>query len=203
MLVKVCGMKYPDNIMEVVALQADYMGFIFYTKSKRYVGDDFVMPEIPDSINKVGVFVNEGLDNLIKKVQHYRLDYVQLHGDETPEYCRHAGNYATVIKAFGVDKDFNFSILNGYESVCDYFLFDTKTVGYGGSGQGFDRSLLQQYHLSKPYFLSGGIGLEELELLKSVHPVPFALDVNSKFEIEPALKDINKLKILKDELSGR
>lgn len=205
---KICGMKCPDNIQEVAELSPDYMGFIFYSGSKRFVGDDFVIPEIPSSIEKVGVFVNESEANILNKQKQYKLDYIQLHGDENADFCKSLSRSAKIIKAFGVDESFDFSILNNYTGFCDYFLFDTKTSGYGGSGKSFDKGILKNYKLTKPFFVSGGIRLEEIS-----HLIPiaigtqisnlFAIDVNSQFEIEPGLKDINKLKLLKNELSGK
>jgi len=206
---KVCGMKYVDNIRDVAVLSPDFMGFIFYPKSKRYVGEDFVMPDIPSEIKKVGVFVNEKEEIILDKVKRYNLDFVQLHGDESVDYCSKLfqrlklWKNCGIIKAFGVDPQFNFSILKEYENSCEYFLFDTKTKEYGGSGKSFDKNILADYKLSKPYFLSGGIGSDIFSELKTIDSRLAVLDVNSKFETEPGLKDINKLKILKDELSGK
>ncbi|MBI3502944.1 MAG: phosphoribosylanthranilate isomerase [Bacteroidetes bacterium] len=198
MKIKVCGMKYADNIREVTKLSPDFMGFIFYPKSKRFVADDFVMPEISSSIKKVGVFVNDTIENIFEKVKKYKLDYVQLHGDESEGFCKRAGEKTKVIKAFGIEEQFDFSVLNDYENCCEYFLFDTKTKQYGGSGKSFDRNILQNYKLSKSYFISGGIDSADTGELK-----PFAIDVNSKFEIKPGLKDINELKKLFDEVHSR
>jgi len=203
-------MKYPDNIREVAKLSPDYMGFIFYSKSKRFVGDDFVMPEISSGIKKVGVFVNERVEVILDKVRKYGLDFVQLHGDEPPAFCKELRARVKIIKAFGLpsgteqSKDsFSFDVLNEYADFCDYFLFDTRTAEYGGSGQKFDRNLLQKYKLSKPFFISGGIDLGESAGLRSQDSRLFALDVNSKFETEPGLKDIYKLTLLRNELSGK
>ena len=203
MKLKVCGMKYTDNIREVAKLSPDFMGFIFYKDSKRFVGDDFVMPEISSAIKKVGVFVNDSIENIITNVRMYKLDYVQLHGNESPEFCKKVGEKARVIKAFGLpchserseESDFSFSFLNEYENYCEYFLFDTRTHVYGGTGKKFDWKILERYKGKTPFFLSGGIDSAE-----TGNTNPFAIDVNSKFEIEPGLKDITKLKKLKDEL---
>jgi phosphoribosylanthranilate isomerase len=203
MKLKVCGMKYADNIREVAKLSPDFMGFIFYPKSKRFVGDDFIMPEISSEIKKVGVFVNDSVENISDKVKKYNLSFVQLHGDESADFCKRISEEVKVIKAFGIDDDFDFSILKKYENCCEYFLFDTKSDEYGGSGKDFDRNLLWNYRLSKPYFLSGGISLEEVRNQKSEVRNAYALDVNSKFETKPGFKDIKKLKLLKDELSGK
>jgi phosphoribosylanthranilate isomerase len=199
---KICGMKQAGNIRGVAALSPDFMGFIFYPQSKRFVGNDFEMPEIPSSIKKVGVFVNDSKENILEKAAKYKLDYVQLHGDESADFCKGLSNSARIIKAFGVDKQFDFASLNDYENFCEYFLFDTKTKEHGGSGKSFDSDILKNYRSSKPYFLSGGIGLEEVSGIKYQVSKCFAIDVNSKFEIEPGLKDINKLKILITSLRG-
>ena len=202
MKLKVCGLKDPKNIKEVADLKPDYMGFIFYPLSKRFVGNDFEMPNISPLIKKVGVFVNESKSTILEKVAKHKLDYVQLHGDESADFCIDLSKTTKIIKAFGIDEQFNFSLLNDYESYCEYFLFDTKTKEYGGSGKGFNRGILKNYRSSKPYFLSGGIGLEEVTSYKLQVTSSFALDVNSKFEIEPGLKDIEKLKILITSLRG-
>ena len=152
---KVCGLR--DNIAEVVALQPDFVGFIFYKKSPRYVGENFVLPEIANStINKVGVFVNEAFDVVYNTILKYKLDYAQLHGNESPGYCEKLKRQGIkIIKAFQVDEHFDFGELEAYESVTDYFLFDTKTKQYGGSGKSFDWQILNSYLLEKKYFLSG------------------------------------------------
>ena len=201
MKLKICGMKDADNIKEVAKLSPDFMGFIFYSGSKRFVGNDFIMPEMPAEIKKVGVFLNDSVENILVKVKKYKLDVVQLHGDESSDLCRQMQKNVAVIKAFGIDEHFDFSLLNGYEDCCDYFLFDTKTKEYGGSGKSFDKNILKNYKSSKPYFISGGI--DSIPVLNTQYPIPFSIDVNSKFETSPGLKDINKLKILKDELSGK
>lgn len=206
MKLKICGMRDADNIREVAKLSPDFMGFIFYPMSKRYVGEDFVMPEISSDIKRVGVFVNEPLEKVLEKVKKYKLDLVQLHGDESAEYCAelfHPDSYrdklwksCELIKAFGIDEHFDFSVLNEYENYCDYFLFDTKAKEYGGSGRSFDFGLLKKYGSSKPFFISGGLDLAVIPRLMSQVPRPFSIDVNSKFETEPGLKDINKLSLL-------
>lgn len=198
MKLKICGMKYADNIREVSKLSPDFMGFIFYPESKRFVGNDFQIPDISLSVKKAGVFVNDSIENISENIKKHKLDYVQLHGDESPEFCKRIGEKVKVIKAYGIDEQFDFSILSEYENCCEYFLFDNKANEYGGTGKSFDRNILRRYKLFKPYFLSGGIDSVSGGDLK-----PFAIDVNSKFEIEPGLKDITKLKLLKDELSRK
>ncbi|MCW8310634.1 phosphoribosylanthranilate isomerase [Sphingobacterium thalpophilum] len=195
--VKVCGMKYPDNIAEVTALGVDYIGFIFYEKSKRYVGTaqrEYIRNLVQPA--KVGVFVNTDLPELVDTIHNFKLDAVQLHGNETAEFCQalKAETSAIVIKAFGVDHSFDWNQLESYRDVVDYFLFDTKSSAYGGTGIPFDWSLLNQYKLDCPYFLSGGLGPDNIgEALQVDDPRLYALDLNSKFEVEPGLKDINLL----------
>ncbi|WP_445737957.1 phosphoribosylanthranilate isomerase [Mariniflexile sp.] len=219
---KVCGMKYQDNIQQVAALQPDYLGFIFYDKSARHF--DGIIPKLPESIKRVGVFVDAELDDVIEKIKTHNLQAVQLHGEETPEYCealkkRHSefiseshhenlkqvliDKTIEIIKVFSIKKEFNFDVLKPYEAVCDYFLFDTKGKLPGGNGYTFDWNVLKNYPSTKPFFLSGGIGLEEVENLKQFQQSKaskycYAIDVNSRFEIEPGLKNIEKLKIFKD-----
>lgn len=200
MKLKVCGMKYPENIQAVATLQPDYMGFIFYEKSSRFF--DGPMPTIDKSIKKTGVFVNASIAYILDKVQTYDLQAVQLHGEESPEYCvkiKQEIEGIEVIKVFSMKDTFDFSILIPYQPVCDYFLFDTKGKLPGGNGFTFDWNLLKDYPYKKPYFLSGGIGLEEQENVQSFLRRQesndcYAIDVNSKFEIEPGLKNIEKLK---------
>ena len=203
MKTKICGMKYPDNIIEVGALLPDYMGFIFWEKSARYF--DGVIPNLPQSIKKVGVFVNETVENIIDKVQKHDLQAVQLHGKESVEFCLNLKAQLKnlkqvqieIIKVFSVADDFDFSVLEPFENVCDYFLFDTKGKLPGGNGTTFDWKVLENYPSSKPFFLSGGIGIDEIdavnEIIKTNLPV-YAIDVNSKFEIEPGLKNVQLCK---------
>lgn len=216
---KICGMKYQDNIEQVAALQPDYLGFIFHEKSMRYLGENQI-PNLPDTIKKTGVFVDAELQEVIIKINLYQLQAVQLHGVESPEYCEdlkrfcHFENktnlkqipaYAgitEIIKAFSIDKDFDFDSLKPYEAVCDYFLFDTKGKLPGGNGTTFDWTILKNYAITKPFFLSGGIGLNEVESLLAFLGRPeskycYAIDVNSKFEIEPGLKNMELLKEFK------
>lgn len=201
--VKICGMRDPQNIKEIENLSPDFIGFIFYPLSKRFVGVDFKMPLINSAIKKVGVFVNDTVKNIVETVEKHKLDFVQLHGNESPEFCNKLKKVTNVIKAFGIDKEFDFSTLTDYENCCSYFLFDTKTNEYGGSGKTFNWNLLKSYTGNKPFFISGGIAIEnisQITKLKSQHPSIFAVDLNSKFELEPAIKDVHKLKRLVNEL---
>lgn len=198
--IKICGMKFPDNISEITLLQPDYLGFIFYEKSPRNFEKN--IPNLPESIQKVGVFVNASLEEIQKKANQYDLDLVQLHGDESPEFCLLLQqNKFKVIKAFSIDNKFNFNTLNNYINYCDYFLFDTKGTNYGGNGITFDWSVLENYNLNKPYFLSGGIGTENIAEVKSFLTKDYAknciaIDCNSKLEVSPGLKSTEKTKQL-------
>ncbi len=197
--IKVCGMKAPENIKQLIDIQPDYIGFIFYPKSKRYAGDSLqqeTIQSIPASIKKVGVFVNESVENIEKRIQDYRLDFVQLHGDESIVFCRKLyAEKVQIIKTFQVYKDFDFNILDGYKEYCKYFLFDTQTPLYGGSGHKFDWQLLKNYDNEKPFFLSGGIDLDDADKIVNIQNLNIhAIDINSKFEIEPGLKNIEKIK---------
>jgi phosphoribosylanthranilate isomerase len=212
MKLKICGMKYKENMIEVAKLQPDYLGFIFYEKSTRFF--DGTIPKLPKSIKKTGVFVNATLEEISEKVKKYNLDAVQLHGEESPEFCDaichaelgSASHKIEIIKVFSIKDDFNFETIKPYEPFCDFFLFDTKGKLPGGNGYTFNWSVLKHYPSTKPYFLSGGIGLEEMEsvlsfLRRQESKYCHSIDVNSKFEIEPGLKHIEKLKTFKNELS--
>ncbi|WP_092468515.1 phosphoribosylanthranilate isomerase [Winogradskyella thalassocola] len=199
MKLKVCGMKYKENLEGVANLRPDYLGFIFYKKSARHF--DSNIPELPRSIKKVGVFVDEELEIVKDTIKKFNLQAVQLHGHESPEYCATI-NTVEVIKVFSIKDEFNFDVLQPFEDVCDYFLFDTKGKLPGGNGYTFNWNVLEQYPSTKPYFLSGGIGLHEIEKIKGfkeslASKYCYAIDVNSKFEIEPGLKNIEELKTFK------
>ncbi|OOQ61995.1 phosphoribosylanthranilate isomerase [Mucilaginibacter pedocola] len=197
MRIKVCGLKYPDNIADVAALSPDYMGFIYYSRSPRFIGelDEDVLETLPDHILKTGVFVNASVERVSKTMNKYGFDALQFHGTETPDYCALFRPKVQVLKAFGVDEDFDFGRLEAYENKVDYFLFDTKTAAHGGSGQTFNWSVLNKYTGSVPFFLSGGLSLENLAEVGNInHPMLYGVDLNSRFESAPAEKDINKLK---------
>ena len=192
MKIKVCGMKYPENISAVAALQPDYMGFIFYPQSPRFASE---LEVIEVSAIRTGVFVDENEGKVKKLIGKCKLDAIQLHGSESPQFCKLFKGKVIVIKAFGVDENFDFEKLNDYEGCVDYFLFDTKTSKHGGTGETFNWKLLDSYKLNIPFFLSGGLSLENMEEVKTIsHPKFYGVDLNSRFEIEPALKDIDKLK---------
>ena len=204
--IKVCGMTDADNVANLVALQPDYIGFIFYPKSKRYAGDTIdeeILATIPAYIMKVGVFVDEPLHSLLDKFNNNMFDMVQLHGNEIPAYCEQLKRLnIPVIKVFGIDSHFDFSVTQNYEPYCSYFLFDTGGQSdKGGTGTHFDWTVLQRYAGATPFFLSGGIGPHDAEaILQLGHPALFGIDLNSQFEIGPGIKDIDALEAFFDQL---
>lgn len=211
------------NTAMVAALQPDYLGFIFWEPSSRFF--DTEIPEVSSGIQKVGVFVDASVGEILDKVENYDLQAVQLHGKESPDLCRELRLRSSalrvrssavetslvetnlkIIKVFSIKDDFDFSLLKPYEEVCDYYLFDTKGRLPGGNGYAFDWSVLKNYPSTKPYFLSGGIGLENAETIKEFMQRPeagycYAVDVNSKFETAPGLKDVEQLEEFKELLS--
>lgn len=198
MKVKVCGMRESENISALCKLPIDYIGFIFYPKSPRFVGEDFPVSTanlVPSHIKRTGVFVNAELEYIQQKISVYGLQAVQLHGTENQGFCMLLKNKSVqVIKAFGVDENFNFDKLEEYKDAVDFFLFDTKSPAHGGTGVKFDWSILNQYKLDIPIFLSGGIGANDADMVKSLRTLDiYCLDLNSKFEKQPALKDIDML----------
>jgi phosphoribosylanthranilate isomerase len=196
--IKVCGMRQASNIAAVAELQPDYLGFIFYQKSPRLISEVSaeLIKYVPQTIKTTGVFVNEDIETVKAYIFKYNLKAVQLHGKESVIYCEEIKSTGVeVIKAFGVDENFDFAKLEAYLNVVDYFLFDTQTPAHGGSGKVFNWELLSNYKFDKPYFLSGGLDLSHTETIKNINdPRLFAIDVNSKFELEPGLKDVEKLK---------
>jgi phosphoribosylanthranilate isomerase len=205
---KVCGMKYKENIQELVAISPDYIGFIFYPKSKRYVGDqldvDYVN-KIPNTITKVGVFVNATTDEIVKTAEKYGIEFIQLHGDEGVEQCKELKFHGFhVIKAFSIDQHFDFDALSKYKLYTDYYLFDTKGESQGGNGYAFDWSVLDHYNNEKPFFLSGGVGTDNIEGIEALkHLDIHAVDVNSKFEKSPGLKDVKLLREFEAKLRDK
>ncbi len=194
-LIKVCGMRDPDNIQELAGLALDYIGHIFYTKSARYVGN---LPSLADApgLKKTGVFVNASLSEITTAIAQYDLQVIQLHGDESPALAKDLkGLGMEVIKAFGIDEDFDWTKVSPFLDQVDYFLFDSKSAAYGGTGHAFNWEKLTSYPYEKPYFLSGGLSLANLsEALAFDDARLIGLDLNSKFELEPGLKDIKKIK---------
>ena len=213
MKVKVCGMCDSENIQELVKLSPDYIGFIFYEKSKRFV-TDFPKVEIPSTIKKVGVFVNESIKTIAKIVVENNLDAVQLHGGESVIFCNELKCHSElveeshrfeIIKAFSIDKHFDFNKTNPYKSICDLFIFDTKGAGYGGTGKKYDWNLLKKYEGDTSYLLSGGIGPDDVEMVLSFiknqkESKCIGVDLNSGFEDASGLKNIEKLKEFKARL---
>jgi phosphoribosylanthranilate isomerase len=205
MKLKVCGMREPVNITELMDVSPDYIGLIFYPKSPRYVGNHLKAEEIaaiPPNTKKIGVFVNEEIEKVSATGKKYDLQGVQLHGNETPEYCgllKKAG--FIIIKAFPIDETIDFESLKVYDPVTDYFLFDTKTPQYGGSGQVFNWNILKKYDNHKPFFLSGGIDLGHVDDIAGLSSLNIhAIDINSRFEFEPGLKDVVKIREFLREL---
>ena len=219
-------MRDAKNILELIKLKPDYLGFIFYDKSKRFVAD-FPEIEIPSDIKKVGVFVNETLENVLEIVKENKLEAIQLHGNEPPEYCKLLKTLVTersrsdnnnnvistpvnhqieIFKAFSIDDNFDFSKTEVYQKVCDYLLFDTKGKDYGGNGVKFNWHILDNYKGELPYMLSGGITKNDAQavlsfLLRQESKKCMGIDINSGFEIEPALKNINEIKEFKQNLA--
>lgn len=198
MKLKVCGLKHESNITELIKLPIDYVGFIFYKKSPRFIEENLsfnYVKTIPKHIKKVGVFVNENLDTILNRIKQYNLDMVQLHGNESPELCNQLKSSCKVIKAFQIQDDFDFKQLENYLTVVDSFLFDNATTNYGGSGTAFNWQILKNYSYNIPFFLSGGISEQLVEEIKQLYlPQLVAIDINSKFEIEPGLKNIEQIK---------
>ena len=194
---KVCGMRDPDNIRELIEVGPDLMGMIFYEKSPRYVSGHVGFKT--SQIDHVGVFVNPTKEEVLDKVKEYGLKYIQLHGSESVEFVssiKQAG--LIVIKVFRIIDELPVLEMKAFNGLVDYFLFDTKTALFGGSGQQFNWEILEAYPFETPYFLSGGIDLEDVpKILKMDLPKLYAIDVNSRFEVKPGLKDIQKIKKLK------
>ena len=191
-------MRNPENIKEAVNLRPDFIGFIFYKKSKRYVGANFSPNQtkcIPRGINKVGVFVNEPVEHVINIIENHHLDMVQLHGGESVDYCQSLKNTGKkIIKVFSIGNSLPREKINEFHQVTDIYLFDTKTENYGGSGKKFKWDILKKLNPGKPFIISGGIGPEDVEgIISFDHPDFYGVDLNSKFEIEPALKDAGLL----------
>ena len=199
MNIKVCGITQFKQLQQLEALNIDFAGLIFYKDSPRYMGDKITGKQIKDAdfdIKKVGVFVDPGYSELLDAIDEYGLDIVQLHGNETPEMCEELSAEVEVIKAFRIPGDKSIDIdemVADYDAVCDYYLFDTAGLkeSFGGTGKQFDWGVLKKAKIEKPFFLSGGIGPEDAAKVKAFsHPDFFAIDVNSKFELSPGLKDM-------------
>ena len=197
MLIKVCGLRNKQNIAELAQLPIDFIGFIFYSKSKRYAIPELDSTQVANlGIKKVGVFVNEKTEKILEIVDKFQLNALQLHGNESPSQVELLKNKnLQIIKAFSITTDFSFKKTKIYESLVDYFLFDTATVNYGGSGQKFNWEILKNYKSATPFLLSGGISEVDIDSIKEIaHPKFAGIDINSKFELSAGLKDTEKIK---------
>ena len=199
MKIKVCGMTQKVQI-EILDQETniDFLGFIFYENSPRFYN---TKPTTVFNKKKVGVFVNANEEFIYKTAENHQLEFLQLHGSESPEVCERLGEKFKTIKAVGIHSKNDFLELKSYENKIDYFLFDTKTSKHGGSGEKFNWDLLEEYSLNTPFFLSGGISIEDLEKIKEIkHPKIYGVDINSKFEIAPCIKNLEKVKTFIDRL---
>lgn len=195
--IKICGLKHPDNIREVIALGPDYVGFICYPGSKRYIGRlDAGWVAKLNGVKKTGVFVNAAIHEVKAAIQQYNFQAVQLHGAETPAYCAELADLGVeIIKAFGISEQFEWATLTAYDPVAHHYLFDTQSSQYGGTGKRFDWKLLAGYTGNKHFFLSGGISAENIADALSINDSRlYGLDLNSRFETAPGIKDIVLLK---------
>ncbi len=196
--IKVCGLSEAQNISDIAYLKPDMMGFIFYEKSERYAGilSNFkLLKNIPKNIQKAGVFVNSQASEITKICNNYSLDIIQLHGNESPETCKQLTEGRIVIKAFSVSNKFDFNSCKEYENCCDYFLFDTKGEKYGGNSIKYNWDILKKYKGKTRFFLSGGLGPEDIDDIKSLnHGQLVGVDINSRFETEPGMKDVSLVK---------
>ena len=201
MKIKVCGVNDLRQLKDLNDLNTDYIGMIFYPASPRSILSNLKGEEIKNlnlTAKKVGVFVNESVEEILRQVNEFGLDVVQLHGDETPVFCNHVSDHVTLIKAFRVGETQTEidRMVKEFEDVCDYYLFDKGSMGvYGGTGQKFDWNVLKDAEINKPFFLSGGIEPEDLEALGNFHhPHLYGIDINSRFELSPGIKDMKKIK---------
>ena len=204
LIIKVCGLKYGYNCMEVERLPVDLLGFIFYRGSRRYAGSSTEDDLFNRTKPKVAVFVDEIPDRVNEIAGENRFEYVQLHGKEKPQACSFLMQKGfKVIKAFNINSSFDFKELDAYQGRVDYLLFDTKTDLHGGSGKKFNWELLERYTGSTPFILSGGIGPGDVTELKKIrHKQLSGIDLNSSFEEKPGLKSIEKLRVFLAEIRG-
>lgn len=209
MRVKVCGITDHEQLLSLKNVGATFGGFIFYPKSPRYVLRHMTTSQIKkeNGINKVGVFVNAAVEEVLQMVDECRLHMVQLHGDESPKYCEKIADYISVVKAFRLSETDNVGWrIQEYMGVCDMFMFDTEGVGYGGTGKKFNREQLKGVTVGKPYFLSGGIEPSDADELKKFNTTPeakalFALDIGNRFEVAPGVKDLQLIEKFIKEVS--
>jgi phosphoribosylanthranilate isomerase len=203
--IKICGMREPENIRDVAELRPDLMGFIFFPHSPRDAGqilNQDVLAELPKKIRKTGVFVNEDIETIAGIVRKYSLDIVQLHGNETQDQCRKLREKEIpVIKVFNIKDSSSLRLCYEYQSCTEYFLFDTSTPKYGGSGNKFDWKILDEYNLDHPFILSGGISPDDISNILAINnPSFYGIDINSRFEIKPGIKNIETLKLFISEI---
>ncbi|MEX6687356.1 phosphoribosylanthranilate isomerase [Danxiaibacter flavus] len=210
--IKVCGMTMPSQVQQLDEMGVDFAGFIFYPKSPRYALKQMTANElkkIKGKINKVGVFVNAEVDEVLRIVDECGLYLVQLHGDETPRTCEMISNYVSVIKAFRISEDDNIEWkIREYYDAADMYLFDTEGAGYGGTGKKFNWQLLKGQNIRKSFFLSGGIQPGDESAIAEFVKDPvakdlFSLDINSKFEVMPGVKDMDKVREFVENLKGK
>jgi phosphoribosylanthranilate isomerase len=194
MKVKVCGIKNQINLEGISTLPIDMIGLNFYSKSSRFVDQYLNTDGCPDHISKIGVFVNHDIEDLKRLIKKYKLDYIQLHGNESPEYVNQLTPNFKVIKAISIENKSDFQETAKYDN-CSYFLFDTRTHLFGGSGNKFNWSFLNAYEGETPFLLAGGIGPNDYRRILDIDHHSFdGIDINSKFEIEPGIKDVNLIK---------
>lgn len=194
---KVCGLNDIENFNNISILQPEFVGLNFYAPSKRYVKEDMQV-SAPEGVDTVGVFVNEGLKKIIELTEKYQLSYIQLHGNESPEFCECLQLHdLKVIKAFRVGEEFSFEIVAPFVGKADFFLFDASGKGYGGNGIIFNWNILKDYPFDTPYFLAGGLAPENIDHVFE-HELPglYALDINSGYELQPGIKDVKKVQEL-------
>ena len=197
MKIKVCGLKYKDNLNEVASLNPDYIGFIHYSRSGRYMAETLTKEDLKNiSSVKTAVFVNPTLTEITKSIQLFGYNALQFHGNESPDLCESfRSDSMKVIKAFSVNDEFNFNFIKDYHGKCDYFLFDTKGKEEGGNGFSFNWNILKQYDQKTPFFLSGGIGTDNIHQVMELTELNiYGIDINSKVESEVGVKDISKVK---------
>ena len=201
-LIKVCGMRDADNIRQIEQLGVNMIGFIFYSKSPRCICE--IPGYLPVHAKRVGVFVNESKENIFMYADRFSLDYIQLHGEESPEYCRSLRlSGLQIIKTFSISMPKDLLAINAYDGICDYYLFDTRTPQYGGSGNQFDWNILHHYTGSTPFFLSGGINPYSAKAIREFHHPQFAgIDINSRFEVSPGVKDTERIERFLQELKS-
>lgn len=202
LLIKVCGMTEAENIRRVEQLGVNMMGFIFYPKSPRCLCG---MPGyLPSRARRVGVFVNESKENVLMYADRFGLDYLQLHGNESPAYCRSLRRAGMrLIKAFAVAQPRDLLAVSAYNGLCDYYLFDTKTPQYGGSGNRFDWNLLHRYDGPTPFLLSGGIHPYSAKAVREFHhPRLAGIDLNSRFETAPGIKDVERIEEFLNQITN-